>query len=205
MKAPKDFNKKRLHTANVEEYLKKKYNATTVKQSSFKVLNIAPLVQNDYGEANDCTLTSITTCVNYYTGSQNDINAIYNYVEKIAKKYGYRGNMGTFPLFIQCIYNEVLKKFPCSKKKTAQGYLKGVGFNFNTLKNIINKQNPIVLSINNDGRNYYQNHSITIVGYRTYKIDNKHTANMLVVYDNWYKQESLLDYDILPVIASINY
>lgn len=204
MKAPKDFEKKRLNATNVEEYLKKKFNTEDVQQISSKVLHIIPLLQNNYGEAGDCTLTSITTCVNYYKEGQSTIQEIYDYVEKVAKKWGYNGNIGTFPLFIQRIYNEVLKKFPCTKKRTAQRYFKNVGFNFNAIKNIINKSTPIVLSINNDGRNYYKNHSITIVGYKVFKV-NKRTVNMLVVYDNWYASESYVDWDALPIIASINY
>lgn len=204
MKAPKDFEKKRLNSTNVEEYLKKKFNTEDVQQISSKVLHITPLLQNDYGEAGDCTLTSITTCVNYYRAGQSAIQEIYDYVEKVAKKWGYNGNIGTFPLFIQCIYNEVLKKFPCVKQKAAQRYFKNVGFNFNAIKNIINKSTPIVLSINNDGRNYYKNHSITIIGYKVFKV-NKRTVNMLVVYDNWYASESYVDWDALPIIASINY
>ena len=205
MKAPQDYNSKRLCLTNIEDYLKKKYNAKEVKETSSKVLKITPLLQRDYGEENDCTLTSITTCVNYYTKGSHQVTAIYDKVEKVAKKFFYKGNVGTFPLFIQQIYNEVLKVFPCSKTKTAQGYLKGVGFNFNTIKNVINKSTPMILSINDDGRKYYKNHSITIIGYKTYKIDNKHEAKILVLYDNWHKSESLLDYDILSVIASINY
>lgn len=204
MIAPKDFNNKRLTAANIGAYLKKKFNTEDVQQVSSKVLKIAPLLQNDYGEAGDCTLTSITTCVNYYRAGQSSIQEIYDYVEKVARKWGYNGNVGTFPLFIQRIYNEVLKKFPCAKKRTAQGYIKNVGFNFNTIRNIINKSTPIVLSVNNDGRNYYKNHSITIVGYKVFKV-NKRTVNMLVVYDNWYKNEAYVDWDALPIIASINY
>lgn len=206
MLAPKDFNNKRLWNGNIREYLKKKYKGTKViKCTSSKLLNFKPLLQDDYGEAGDCTLTSLTACVNYYLANSKPIEEIYNYVEKIAKKWGYKGNIGTFPLFIQRIYNQTLKHFPCAKKRTAQGYIKGVGFNFNTIKNILNKNTPIVLSIKNDGRNYYTNHTITIVGYMIYSINNKHTANILVVYDNWTKSESFIDFDVLPIMASINY
>lgn len=205
MKAPKNFDKTRLNAANVEDYIKKKYNVAKIMQSSARVLDVVPLLQNDYGEVNDCTLTSITTCVNYYRGAKDNVNEIYDYVEKIAKKYFYKGNIGTIPLFTQKIYDEVLKKYSCRKKKTSQAYLKGVGFNFNTIKKLIDKETPIILSVNNDGRNYYRNHSITIVGYRTYKINNNTTSKLLVVFDNWTKVICFVDYDVLPAIASINY
>lgn len=205
MKAPSNFNNKSLNNANLKEYLKKKYNAKEVTQTSSKILDIVPLLQNDYGEVNDCTLTSITTCVNYYRGAKDNVKDIYNCVEKVAKKYFYKGNIGTFPLFTQRIYDEVLKTFSCKKKKTSQAYLKGIGFTFKTIKSLIDKGTPIILSVNNDGRNYYENHSITIIGYQTYKTDNKKNANLLVVFDNWTKVMCYVDYDVLPAIASINY
>ena len=205
MKPPKDFNKKRIHASNIEDYLKKKYNVKEVKQTSEKLLKFSPLLQENYGGDGDCTLTSITACMNYYLKSSKPIQEIYNYVEKVAKKWGYRGDKGTMPVFIQAIYNSVLKKFPCKRKSTCFGYYKNIGFNFNTIKKLIDKSIPMVMSINNDGRNYYTNHSITIVGYRTYKINAKQTAHMLIIYDNWYESISFIDYDVLPLIAVINY
>ena len=53
-----------------------------------------PLLQSDYGEANDCTLTSITTVIHSWLPSL-DVNMIYNQVENIAKQYGYSGVKGT--------------------------------------------------------------------------------------------------------------
>ena len=135
MKAPKEFNEKRIHSVNLPEYLKKKYKAKEVKETSSKVLKITPLLQNDYGGDCDCTLTSITACINYHRKGQDTPEQIYNEVEKIAKKYFYRGNIGTMAFFIQKIYDESLKKFPCAKKKTYQGFFKGVAFNFNTINN----------------------------------------------------------------------
>ena len=49
-----------------------------------------------------------------------------------------------------------------------------------------------------DGLEYYKNHSVLIVGYLQ-TVDKK----MLVIYDNWFKSVSYIDYDKLSVISSI--
>jgi uridylate kinase len=71
-----------------------------------------------------------------------------------------------------------------------------------TIKKCIDNNIPVVLSITNDGRGYYKNHSVTVVGYRIYKADNKE-IKMLILYDNWAFSESLLDYNKLSVLSAI--
>ena len=68
--------------------------------------------------------------------------------------------------------------------KTKSAYIKGVGFNLNSIKTILNNQKPIILTMHNDGRNYYKVHSVTIIGYDIYSINNKKTIPFLLVYDN---------------------
>ena len=62
----------------------------------------------------------------------------------------------------------------------------------------------MILSINKDGRDYYNNHSITIIGYLIYQVDNAFEP-MLLVYDNWNTQACVVDYKALSMISSINY
>lgn len=206
MVTPKNYNKKRLTAQNIEEYLLEKWKAKKVSQlSSKKIDNITPLLQKDYGGELDCTLTSITTCIHYYTKEQHDVNIIYNYVEKVAKKYFYRGHLGTNPIFIKQIYDEVLKHFTNTKRKVSVGKLgKCLSFNFNTIKQAIDKNIPVIISIVDDGRNYYKSHSITIIGYATYKVD-KQQVKVVMVYDNWSKVISYVDYDALSIMCCINY
>ena len=57
-----------------------------------------------------------------------------------------------------------------------------------------------------DGRNYYSNHSVLIVGYREYPLNNsKKAIRFLIVQDNWNKNVSFIDYDKLSIVSSINY
>ena len=55
--------------------------------------------------------------------------------------------------------------------------------------------------MNNDGRNYYINHSVIIVGYMEYTSNCK----MLIVYDNWDESVSYIDFNKLSKISCINY
>ena len=84
--------------------------------------------------------------------------------------------------------------------KSQVRYLKGVGYNWNIIKNNIQNNIPMILSLWNDGRNYYKNHSVIIVGFNEFK-----TKKILTVYDNWHETLSYIDYDKLSIISCINY
>jgi hypothetical protein len=84
------------------------------------------------------------------------------------------------------------------------GYMKNIGFKFETIKSEIHKNNPLILSVLKDGNDYYKNHSITIIGYELYRI-NGQLIPMLVIYDNWYSSISYVDYNKMSTIASIHY
>ena len=159
--------------------------------------NIKPLLQNDYGEDNDCTITSITTIIHSWV-SHIDINFIYNQVEAIARKYGYNGINGTNPIVIKQVYQKSLKTFQIPYVVNSR-YMKGIGFTWNFIKDRIDhSNNPILLNLWKDGRNYYYSHSVVIVGYA-----NTYNKKFLVVYDNWIKDYSYIDYDKLSLISSI--
>ena len=98
------YEKQRLSNSNIE-----KYAGQPGLTKSKTVPGIKSLLQNDYGEANDCTLTSIT-CVIRWMRPSVSANDIYNQVEKTAKNYGYKGNYGTPTLVIKGIYQKIIKK-----------------------------------------------------------------------------------------------
>lgn len=62
----------------------------------------------------------------------------------------------------------------------------------------------MILSVLNDGRNYYKNHSVTIIGYNIVKTQNR-KLNMILIYDNWSTEISYVDYNKLNIISSINF
>ena len=162
------------------------------------MLNIKPLIQDDYGEDNDCSLVSILTILNYKFANL-DLNHWYSIVERLAKKYFYTGDNGTLPFFINSIMKRVAPEYNSHAR-----YLKNIGFNFNTIKKQLDQDNPVIISMMNDGRNFYKNHSVVAIGYNVYKIDNR-PIRMLAIYDNWSREVRYMDYERLSMITSINY
>lgn len=158
-----------------------------------QINNFSPLLQKDYGEPQDCSLVSIVASVKYLNQALN-VQDIYNEVEKIAKSYFYRGHLGTFPLFINDIYKHTLKKFNINKKVKTR-YIKGIGFNFTTIKCLIDNNIPVILSLWNDGVDKYKNHSVVIVGYDE--------NNNFLIYDNWSLSINKVNYKKLSFISSI--
>ncbi len=164
-----------------------------------RLFNIKPLLQNDYGEDNDCTLTSLTTLIHWYCPVQKP-QIIYNIVESIARKYLYKGDKGTNPIFIKKICDQACSQFDLSYIFGSK-YGKGIGYTFDFIKReIIYHNNPIILNMWKDGNNCYQNHTVLIIGF--VETNNK---RLLAIYDNWYPEISYIDYDKLSFISSINY
>lgn len=173
---------------------------TTTKDNK-TIANVLALLQKDYGEEQDCTLTSMTALMQYYT--QKDIKELYANIEKTARKLGYRGNVGTNPLVIRTLMQTLCVKYHL-KKTCYSCYLKGIGYTINLIKKLVNKNIPIILNLSKDGRNYYENHSVLIVGYKEIIAPNK-TYFLLKIQDNWNKEITYIDYAKLHMISSINY
>lgn len=178
-----------------------KYAGTNAIKRQYHIPNIIPLLQKDYGETNDCAITSITTVVLYYN-KKLTASAIYNIVEKIGKKTRlYNSNLyGTLPFGVKKIYNDALKYFK-TPKVIKEGYGKNVGYKYEQIVKHINQNKPIILNIFRDGRKYYNNHTILIVGY----MEMQNGKQFLKVYDNWYNAISYVDYQKLSTISSVEF
>lgn len=182
----------------------------TVPASEIKIVDIyekptAGFLQSEYGDDNDCTIVSIATIVyavikRKYGYSKNiTFQEIYDVALKYAKKCWYTPSIGTLPFFNRTILKHTLKHFGIDKKvKTA--YFKKIGFNAKYFKNYL----PMNLSIYKDGRGYYENHSVTIIGYAIYKVQEQEKV-FITVLDNWSKERRYIDFDRLHTICSINY
>lgn len=192
----------RISQYNIEKYLRDTYGSNPALQQKKHLSGFKFLLQAHYGEAGDCTLTSMTAIINYLTKGRHKIIDIYNYVEKIAKQYFYKGTRGTPFITIRKIFQKCLAyhKLPNAYVK----YAKDIGYKFNNIQAEINKGNPLILSMVDDGRDYYENHSITIIGWEIWKVGNK-TVRMLAVADNWNSSVSYVDYEKLSAVSSIHY
>lgn len=195
-----------IDNTNVFNYIKQQYKIKNISVKKTKIIsNIQPLLQKDYGLDNDCTLTAITTVLNYLLKNK-DPEKIYQIVEMSAGNIFYNGNSyGTIPIFTKKIIDKA-DKFLNINRRNKSRYLKSFGYSWNQLKNLIDNNKPVIISMANDQRNYYSNHTITIVGYKIfYDIRNHKEIPMLMVYDNWHNYICYLDYNAISFISSINY
>lgn len=147
--------------------------------------NLKALLQSDYAGDNDCTVTAIACA----------LSVPYGQVLPVATKYGYTSNKGTNPFKVRNIMQEIISNGYVAKS----AYGKGLGCTLKKMETIL-KTTPIVLSLWNDGRNYYKNHSVVIVGVDVYE-----HGVFLRVYDGWHLETSLIDYKKLSTIMSINW
>ena len=202
------FPNKRISSLNIQDYIAEMYPELFWDTCCEVVLNDIPaLLQKDYGEANDCTLTSLTAIGVFLKKNQKTANEIYKVVEHFAKHYGYTGTAGTNPFVIKRIFDSVLTVLSVYKD-TKVRYLKNIGYKFSLIKKTLDAGTPLILSMHSDGRQYYQNHSVLIIGYKEYKLSNINTQKIkrfLMVQDNWTKEVSFIDYDKLSIISSINF
>lgn len=161
------------------------------KQTFRKLIPLKGLLQKNYGKRLDCTLTSLA-CI---FGEQH-----YSDIEGIALKYLYNGDKwGTNPLAVKAIMREFMRRWDVPGKARS-AYGKGVGWTWHAVKDIVSRNIPIVLNLWKDGRGYYKDHSVTIIGAEEYE-----QGRFLLVLDNWHETVSLIDYDKLCIISSINW
>ncbi len=150
-----------------------------------------PLLQNDYGQKNNCTITSLS----YLFGPSH-----YGLIESIAKRFGYCGEKrGTNPFVIRWIMRNMLRKRRQPERARA-AYGKGIGVMWEKCVALSEASVPFLLNLHKDGRGHYSNHTVTVIGYAEFE-----NGRFLVVYDNWVREESLIDYDKLSVFCSINW
>lgn len=161
------------------------------KQLYRQVIPLQPLLQQNYGEALDCTITSLA-CI---FGER-----YYGVIESIARRYGYDGERcGTNPLTVRRIMADFMKKQHMTGKARS-GYGKGISWRWVTVKRLIARQTPVILNLWDDGRGYYHDHTVTVIGVEEYRKDR-----FLLVLDNWNESISLIDYKKLSIISSINW
>lgn len=195
----------RLDIKNVASYIKDAYNTSTVTSVAAKTIsNIQPLLQADYGGDGDCTLTSITTVLLYYLKYSKSVEKVYNIVEKYAINFLYNENYGTIPIFIKAIIDKSAKEVGLNGSSFNKIF-KNVGITWDRIKKLIRDNRPIILSLSDDGREYYASHSITIIGYTEYKIEGNRVIRMLKVYDNWRENIGYVDFEKLGRACCINY
>ena len=205
------FRGKRLHKKNVEAYLRlSNLDYKHIELIKTQKLDVFSLIQKD------CALLSVVICVFYWVNKTNlpiPLSEIYIEVKKLAEKYKY--NKFKNPLLIKKIYSDALDYFTIGGGKVNYGHLKNVGYSLAEIKQAIDCELPIILYLLNDGKSYYKNHIVTIVGYEDYLLTDidlnriiptkQKQKTMLLVYDNWTTDLSYIDFDKISFFSDIQY
>ena len=161
-----------------------------------QIQSFVPFLQKSFGN-NNCTLTSIMTVLYNLLNRQYQAKVIYDIIEKNGIKYGYNSDSwGSIPIFTNIVINKSYQDITNKSIKSKVKYFKGIGYNFNTIKEQIDNNNPIILSVNKAGK--YTNHTVVIIGY------NEET-NELLIHDNWRILIQKIKYNDISFISSINY
>lgn len=194
----------RIIKSNIDNYIRETYGEIQ-DRVSIRVYGIYSLLQEDFSGSNDCTLTTLTEMTRFYANLYNleDEQSTYNRIKDVAKKFCYTDGYGTFSITINKITNKVNQLYGINRKSKG-AYFKGVGYNIQTIIKNIQQKTPMILNMLNDGRGYYKNHSVTVVGYADYLVNGKHIY-MLELHDNWSPISTFVDYQKLSFISSINY
>ena len=200
-----EFMKTRLTMTNIGEYLRQNYDfGFTLHQVARKQIFAPIFLQENYGKDSDCTLTSILTMVKYLR-KELDTHEIYNQIEKTAKKYLYNGaTYGTIPFSHRTIAQKVFNHFNINHQFKTK-YLKNVGFDLWDILKEIDAGNMVMLSMQNDGRDYYRSHTVTVIGYVEFCDELGHLIYLLQVYDNWNSSYSFLDFETISTLSEIVY
>lgn len=135
--------------------------------------------------ANNCSLVAISKVLEYLKTSKtpnipDSIQNIYKDVEKVGKKYGYTDKKGTDFWDIYDISRDVIKNYGYTPKCDTY-YI----WSFDTVVNEMSDWTPLILNISSG---YYENHSVTVVGYNIYTIGNREYP-MLRVSDGWHSNK----------------
>lgn len=212
---PNSFEGKRLGSiSDVNNYIKEVYRVKGIeKNMPESIYNIKGLLQNNYGTQN-CSLTCITCVVWYllkYTTNYSD-KIVYRTVKNNTNWYSYDENKyGTIPIFIDNILGKTMDNFHlgyASDNKTFKN-VPLIGYKFKHIQERIKAKTPVILNIFRDGRNYYDNHSITVIGYNIFTVINEKGKRedliFLKVLDNWREEPSYVDFQKISTVSSITY
>lgn len=176
----------------------------STRSIEYRRLNIKPKLQNDYGEDNDCTITSIANVLEYYLKDSVAFESIYMETEKFAKDcFIYRNAYGTLILFLRFILTKMNILYNLALNVRSVKLLsKG---DFEIIKEIINGDNPAIISVKCANNGYYKNHSMVVKGYIEYGNDKGDTVRLLAVNDNWSKESRFIDYDTVSKISALDF
>ena len=155
-------------------------------------------------DANNCSITAIATVVYYYRHIKgyedidDSITDIYETVREKAVARGYSAEDGTDYWDIDNILTDTFSEYGYDMEGN-NDYINL----WNTVKSeITNNWSPVILSMTGG---YYDNHTVTIVGWTQFKSseDEDEVVRFLKVYDGWTTSNRYIDYEKITAIKNI--
>lgn len=184
----------------LDEYINNKYKGALLREE--KSLNLDNFIQNNFSYSDkNCSLVAITRLIKYYSNIYPNLKSdnidIFNEVYTIALEYGFDMIVGTHPTKIDNILKDYFEKQNIKVKSKGHYF----GNFYNPLKREIDLNRPLIMNI---AFGDYNNHSISVTGYKIYNYKNMN-IKFIEVYDGWKKTHSYIDYNIFcHSIGSIN-
>lgn len=185
-----------------KKYLEEKYGGK-VELISEKSLEMRCFTTKVFeSEEKNCSLTAITRVLAYYgdkgyAGIEKSVPDIYKTVKSTAWGNGYTLKRGTNPTKIDNIIKKVLGGYGYKKAKCRGIYAWGFK---PEVKKEIDADRPVIMNIT---RGYYAKHSVTVCGYKIYKVTKKWlfgsrkiNGYMIEVYDGWSEKKKYIDYKL---------
>ncbi len=180
---------------DIENHLRKKYKKEPILLE-FNEIDLAEFTARSLEVgAGNCTLVAMVRSVEYLKNSKGlekipaDRKQIYADSKKIAKKYLYTDKYGTLPALAGNIYESIFLNYGYN------AYSKGY-FIWDFYDNVVREIDlgyPVIFNI---ARGYYKNHSITISGYRIYRL-GRQNIKIAIIHDSWRKSVRYLNFSQL--------
>ena len=185
----------------LKNYIDSNYNGAVLLEEKSLILD--NFIQNDFFLSDkNCSLVAMTRIIKYYCEPFNNIpynsKDIYKEIYNIALHYGFNLRTGTPPTKIDYILSDYFEKIGI-EIKSKDYYLPNF---YKPIKKELDNNRPLIMNI---AFGEYNNHSITITGYKIYKYKHMN-IKFLEVYDGWKRTHSYIDYNVFAHnLFSINY
>ncbi|NLB78167.1 MAG: hypothetical protein GX796_04765 [Clostridiaceae bacterium] len=192
-----------------ERYVKWKYGQSWIESETATILKVENFTQASFEtDSNNCVLASITRVMKYYnnigyTNIPTDAIEIYKTVKNIGVKYGYdpikTGVMRDLFIYTPWVIDDIVKD-----TWKAFNYTKGDGCNdyfskLKTIKNSIDKSNPLLLNI---AFGDYKNHTVSVIGFKIYSKKGLRDKVLIQIYDGWSSYVRYIDWTKLGSIPT---
>lgn len=179
-------------------------------------------LQKDFGLAmdGDCSLVSVASCLSAASEGEVKIGEAYLKVREIASRFLFTEKFGTIPLFLSKIASESAKALNIKVsaivgrygladwiwKEGASGEVKRF------IQTHMDRAGTTgILSVWSANHGFYEQHSMTICGWKTVKLKYKHfsgdtdtfTKDFILVRDNWASEIRHVDIDTIGSLHHI--